>query len=188
MESQKSETQLEQEASDAMLARQLQEQMDREEQEAAARASAGANLPPAAPTPVMENGTLTVACTACTFINEIPNAVPGKRYRCKQCRTALPTPAAPLAPKEEPGTIECSVCHLLNRIPKEKSDAILCGACYQQLAPPQQETAPPQGGTRTVQVRCGQCSAVNAVQVNADAVVVQFECGSCETVNEVALA
>ncbi|EPY33918.1 hypothetical protein STCU_01848 [Strigomonas culicis] len=79
---------------------------------------------------------------------------------------------------------------------------MLCGSCFQELgskltpqdAVPQQQQGqeqeqaqPPVEESRTVQVRCGQCSAVNAVQVLIDATVIQFECGSCDTINEVSL-
>lgn len=38
-----------------------------------------------------------------------------------------------------------------------------------------------------MQVRCGQCGAINAVKVSSTAKSIQFLCGNCEIVNEVAL-
>lgn len=198
MDPQKTEAELkkEQEEADAAMARQLQAEMDAERASAAPPSRPEQRPPAGQPqqAPTMNNGVLTVACPACTFLNEIPNAVSGRKYACKQCSTPLPLPSN-LSERKEPRMVQCNTCHSINRVPDRKADAALCGACYQQLGssvedPPAAATAPhaPTPETRTVQIRCGQCSAVNAVHVASDAKVMQFECGGCSTINEVNLS
>ncbi|CAD2218394.1 hypothetical protein AGDE_01658 [Angomonas deanei] len=188
MEGGKTDAQRAQEAADEQLAKQLQEEMNNAQPEAARPQPAGDSV--------------VISCAACTFDNVIKKPIAGVEYKCTQCRTPLKLPAhlaaevprhphGPNPPVRKENIIECSICKTANRVPNRKSDAILCGACYQELGSKLQKEAPKQSPkveeTRTLQVRCGQCSAVNAVQAQADAKVIQFECGSCETTNEVSL-
>lgn len=199
MERVKTPAELQQEESDAAMARQMQKDMDRRDAERAKAAAAAAAKKQSAPGPAnqhaapRDDGVVQVPCRACTFLNDVRKPVAGKKYTCAQCSTPLPMPDnLPQAKKaKEPKLEKCKICASVNRVPDKKADTALCGACYQQLGSSLEVQTPkaaaPVEQMRTVQIRCGQCSAVNAVQVSADAKVVQFECGACTTINEVSL-
>lgn len=168
-----------QEAADAALARQLQEQINR--QEAAAEA--------AHPSHRNTEERVEVACPACTFINHVKPSSSAKHWRCSQCREPLPNPAAPSSHSAQKDLVECKVCHSLNRLPAAKSDAVLCGGCYQELGS-SLKAAPPQEAEesqRTVQLRCGQCNVINAVTIGADVKKMEFICGGCGVLNTIVL-
>lgn len=96
------------------------------------------------------------------------------------------------------GVIECSTCRTKNAIPPQKADAYLCGVCNKQLKEHTSQTttsAPssiPASTTKekmiSLQVQCGECSAVNEVQVQSNATSVQFKCGDCQSINEAELS
>ncbi|KPA85698.1 hypothetical protein ABB37_00076 [Leptomonas pyrrhocoris] len=169
-----------QEAADAALARQLQEQINR--QEAAEEATRHQHR--------NSEDKIEVACPVCTFVNHIKSSSSAKHWRCSQCRELLPNPAAPTERSSQKDLVECKVCHSLNRLPTIKSDAILCGGCYQELGSSLRAPAPTlesEENQRTVQMRCGQCNVVNAVTVGADVKKMEFICGGCGVLNTIAL-
>ncbi|CCW72139.1 unnamed protein product [Phytomonas sp. Hart1] len=191
MEDKKDEARIQQEESDAILARHLQEEFDKLNEANAMHNVESNNTAQCSESPQksLSNEVLTVPCPECTFNNNISNPVSGKHYACEQCYTQLLVPNSSSKEQEPPQIIECSVCHVKNIIPSKKVDALLCGACYQQLADP--TTAISEDSTkekRSVQIRCGQCSAINLVQVASNANVIQFECGGCQSINEVSLS
>ncbi|CCW65571.1 unnamed protein product [Phytomonas sp. EM1] len=190
MESQKDESRIQQEESDAILARHLQEEFDKlNEADAMQNVRSEDTVPRSEPLRKSSvNNVLTVPCPECTFNNEILNPVSGKCYKCIQCYTQLNVPSSCTKEEEHPQVRECPACHLKNIIPSRKADALLCGACYQQLVEPsspisEQSTQE----VRSVQIRCGECSAINLVQVTSNLNCIQFECGGCTSINEVAL-
>ena len=110
--------------------------------------------------------------------------------------------------------ITCQNCRSMNTVPVGATTQFMCGTCYRvlsfnqiQSAPPVRPPAPaappaavplPPGGvadtpvlqgtvTRTVQVRCGQCSTVNSVKQQGSGSKLEFVCGSCRATNEVSL-
>lgn len=168
-----------QEAADAALARQLQEQINR--QEAAAESEHH-------PRRTSEDK-VEVACPTCTFINHIKSSSSSKHWRCSQCREPLPNPAAPADRSSQKDVVECKVCRTLNRLPSTKSDAILCGGCYQELRSSVKAPLPVEDeeNQRTVQLRCGQCNVINAVTVGADVKKMEFICGGCGVLNTIVL-
>lgn len=168
-----------QEAADAALARQLQEQINRQEAAAEATHHSRRN----------SEEKLEVACPACTFINHIKPSSSAKHWRCSQCREPLPNPTAPSDRNSQKDLVECKVCHSLNRLPATKSDAVLCGGCYQELGSSLKTAPPPEPEERqrTVQLRCGQCNVINAVTVGADVKKMEFICGGCGVLNTIVL-
>ncbi|KPI87779.1 hypothetical protein ABL78_3137 [Leptomonas seymouri] len=165
---------LTQEAADAALARQLQEQINR--QEAAAETYHPLHVKP--------EETIEVACPTCTFINRIKSSSSARHWRCSQCRETLPNPT------DQNDLIECKVCHSFNRLPTMKSDAVLCGGCYQELGSSLKTTALPQESEenqRTVQLHCSQCNVINALVIGADVKKVSFVCGGCGALTSIAL-
>lgn len=168
-----------QEAADAALARQLQEQINR--QEAAAEATPHPRRP--------SEEKIEVACPACTFINHIKPSSSAKHWKCSQCREPLPNPSAPTDRTAQRDLVECKVCHSLNKLPSTKSDAVLCGGCYQELGSSLKTAPPPESeeNQRTVQLRCGQCNVVNSVTVGADVKKMEFICGGCGVLNTIVL-
>ncbi|KEG12171.1 hypothetical protein DQ04_01931070 [Trypanosoma grayi] len=176
---------LKQEESDAAMARQLHEEIN----------GSAATHQPTTGMPNQPSGIATAQCTVCTFVNTFSEVVPGTQYTCIQCHGILPFPTVHANADTSRGKqklMNCTACHSLNRIPRGKFDAVLCGGCCRQLkdTPPSNEVSHPQvtpPATRRVQVRCGECSSINAVQVGMDVTDVRFECGSCQTINEVSL-
>ncbi|KAH9600554.1 hypothetical protein LSM04_009069 [Trypanosoma melophagium] len=178
---------LQQEDSDAALARQLHQEINGPD---------GGSVTSAVDTnPNRIDGGVSLECPACTFINVYNDTVPGVRYTCAQCHTALSansTQNPGETSANEKKLVKCNLCECLNKIPNGTYDAILCGGCSHELkkdqaakkSQPQQ--SPPQT-TRRIQVRCGECGSVNAVQVGNDVFNIRFECGSCQVVNEVSL-
>lgn len=202
-ERQKTESELKQEESDAALARQLQEELD---------ADSGTPQPPVSAAAVAvndaqqatESDVIDIPCPVCTFINSVRPSPSKTNWSCSQCGQSLnDSPAPPMNSEREArrgnrneDLVECQICHCLNRMPTRKSDAVLCGGCYQALG--SSLNSPSTGGgaataasaskkERVVQVRCGQCNAVNALNVASDLKEIQFECGGCSTVNTVSL-
>lgn len=209
----KTKEQIRQEESDAALARRLQGELDAETNAAASVPPQAADTS-ATPGPTINNGVVTVACGKCTFLNEIKEPTVGKKYACIQCRTPLPIPESMMRTESKtmqrqnkPKTLECWDCGNINEIPNVQCDAFLCGCCHHALTervqqPPRQTAPAPapapahaprsvpkqEPQKKSVQVRCGQCSSVNVVEVDSDARTIRFECGVCEVVNEVSLA
>lgn len=195
-----------QEVSDAAFARQLQEELNHPDEPIprslpAAVEGPDNRSPESAQSAVSTaHNELSISCPACTFLNQLSGPFESKQQRCcQQCRTPIPIPKEYLRnPRKRDDVSQftsCKFCHCLNRMPKKKADAFLCGACYQELGSSMKEDnctlnsgVVNANDLRTVQVRCGRCSAVNAVQVDSKAAVVQFECGGCSTVNEVKLS
>ncbi|RNF09936.1 uncharacterized protein Tco025E_06889 [Trypanosoma conorhini] len=176
---------LQQEESDSALARQLHEEIN----------GPGLSQPAAGSIPNETSAAKSIACPACTFVNVFTDILPGRSYTCKQCLTVLPDPTPNEtwnASNSKQEMVLCAACRCLNRIPLGKFDAIVCGTCCHELKSkkPASEVQPPQtvpASTRPIQVRCGECSSINALQVGRDVTNVRFECGSCQTVNEVSL-
>ncbi|KAF8295525.1 hypothetical protein C3747_22g53 [Trypanosoma cruzi] len=181
----KKEQVLQQEESDSALARRLHEEIN----------GPGNVQPGAGSIPNQASGVKLIECPACTFINNITEFVPGRSYTCEQCFTPLSVPASNEtidAPDSNQKMVMCNACQYMNRIPLGNFDAIVCGACCHKLKgkTPVSETQHPQlppASTRPLQVRCGECSSINALQVGMEVSTVRFECGSCQTVNEVSL-
>ncbi|RNF00357.1 hypothetical protein TraAM80_07650 [Trypanosoma rangeli] len=176
---------LNQEEIDSALARQLHEEINGAE---TPNPALGSNSN-------QTSGAKLIACPACTFVNTFSDIVPGHTYTCEQCFTDIPvsTPNENRnASDDKQKTIMCTVCRCLNRIPQGNYDAIVCGTCCHELKSkkaesevnPSQTTPAP---TRPLQVRCGECSSINALRVGRDVSTLRFECGSCQTVNEVSL-
>eukprot|EP00796_Vickermania_ingenoplastis_P010199 gene10199-7147_t len=109
------------------------------------------------------------------FDREIPNSRVDSNNRNRGSESSLS------------GVIECPTCHTKNAIPSRRADVYLCGACNKQLKKSPQQPAPIPEAFITLQVQCGQCSAVNEVQVRSNATSVQFKCGNCESINEAEL-
>lgn len=168
-----------QEAADAALARQLQEQINR--QEAVAEADHATRR--------SSEEKIEVACPACTFINQIKPSSSAKHWRCSQCREHLPNPARTNERSGQKDLVECKVCHSFNKLPSTKSDAVLCGGCYQELGSSLKTASQPtsEESLRTVQLRCGQCNVINAVTVGADVKKMEFICGGCGVLNTIVL-
>ncbi|ESL08570.1 hypothetical protein TRSC58_03725 [Trypanosoma rangeli SC58] len=176
---------LKQEEIDSALARRLHEEINGAE---AANPAVGSNSN-------QTSGAKRIACPACTFVNTFSDIVSGHTYTCEQCLTDLPA----FTPNENRNlsndkrkVIMCTVCRCLNRIPEGKYDAVVCGTCSHELKSKKAEsdvnssqTTP--ALTRSLQVRCGECSSINALRVGMDVSTLRFECGSCQTVNEVSL-
>ncbi|ORC87937.1 uncharacterized protein TM35_000191810 [Trypanosoma theileri] len=178
---------LQQEESDAALARQLHQEINGPD--------GSANPSKSETNPNRTQGGITLECPACTFINSYNDIVPGVRYTCEQCHTPLSlasTQNPSVLSTNEKKLVKCNLCECLNKIPNGTYDAILCGGCSHELKKGQtQNNSQPQQShsetTRRIQVRCGECGSVNAVQVGNDVFNVRFECGSCQVVNEVSL-
>lgn len=169
-----------QEAADAALARQLQDQINRQEAAAETFHQSRRN----------SEERVGIACPACTFINHVRPSSSAKHWRCAQCHEVLPNPAAPSDRSSQKDLVECKVCKSLNRLPTAKSDAVLCGCCYQELASSIKTADPPhesEENQRTVQLRCGQCNVINAVTVGADVKKMEFICGGCGVLNTIVL-
>ncbi|KAG5504959.1 hypothetical protein JKF63_04406 [Porcisia hertigi] len=172
------ETRSAQEAADAALAHQLQEELNQQE------SAAAAHLPGEG-----SDQRALVKCPFCSSNNHIEKSSSSKHWRCKQCHQPLRDDALPSSHTAEKNLVECKVCRSLNRLPSTKSDAVLCGGCYQQLGSIL-STAPPavnEENQRTVQLRCGQCNVINAVTVGIDVVKIEFICGGCDVLNTMVL-
>lgn len=87
--------------------------------------------------------------------------------------------------------VECSSCHTKNSLPLVKADVFLCGECNKQLKTaqgPSSSPSPLQSVQEvTLQIQCGQCNAVNEVQIQSNVSSVQFKCGNCDSINEATL-
>ncbi|CAJ1013561.1 hypothetical protein, conserved [Leishmania lindenbergi] len=167
-----------QEAADAALARQLQEEINRQE------AAGGAGTPTAGAADMVP-----VECPACTFVNYIKPSSPLKHWKCVQCREPLKEKVPHSNHSTHKDLVECKVCHSFNKLPSKKSDAVLCGGCYQELGSTL-NTAPLVDSTanqRTVQLRCGQCNVINAVTIGVDVKKLEFICGGCGVLNTMVL-
>ncbi|GET88548.1 hypothetical protein, conserved [Leishmania tarentolae] len=167
-----------QEAADADFARQLQEEIYRQE------AAVSTDNPRQT-----EDNRITVECPTCTFINYMKPSSSSKHWRCAQCHGPLKENASHPGHISHRDLVECRVCHCLNKLPSKKSDAILCGACYQELGstPNTASTVEREESQRTVQLRCGQCSVINAVTVGVDVKKLEFLCGGCGVLNTMTL-
>lgn len=88
---------------------------------------------------------------------------------------------------KSPVLVECTGCHVKNRVPTIAADAFLCGACNKELKGAglllQKEKVESETYI-TLQVQCGHCNVINEVQVLSGSQSVQFKCGSCESINE----
>lgn len=83
--------------------------------------------------------------------------------------------------------VECTGCHVKNRVPTIAADAFLCGACNKELKGARLSLQKGKVESEmyiTLQVQCGHCSAINEIQVLSGSPSVQFKCGSCESINE----
>ncbi|KAG5479076.1 hypothetical protein LSCM1_02923 [Leishmania martiniquensis] len=167
-----------QEAADAALARQLQEEINRQGKAADANVSSA-----------VANDTVPLECPACSFVNYIKPSSSWRHWRCSQCREPLKEKAPHSSHTSQKDLVECKVCHSLNKLPSTKSDAVLCGGCYQELGLAH-GTASSDGSEknqRTVQLRCGQCNVINAVTVGVDVKKMEFICGGCGVLNSIVL-
>ena len=129
--------------------------------------SRGADLP-SAPTQAGR-----VRCQYCNADNVLPPGPPGQQFMCGHCRKiiAAPTPPTPhVPPPPPPGVAPDSVTMLQASGPPAHA------------VPPGQQVLqgtvmpPPQ-----VQVRCGQCPAIN--QIPRQSGEVHFKCGQCGAIN-----
>jgi phage FluMu protein Com len=136
---------------------------------------------------------------------------PGHQYSMHQ--QGAPRPHSPRG-----NQILCGNCRAINNIVAKPEAQQLCGHCHRVLVKPTatpqqqqqqqpQQQAPPaaapsgsEGGIiqgtvlpTSVQVKCGQCAAVNAIPAPAPAAnggepqVISFRCGQCQAVNQVSV-
>ncbi|TPP47001.1 hypothetical protein CGC21_2355 [Leishmania donovani] len=166
-----------QEAADAAYARQLQQEIDRQE----AATDAGDSR--------ASEDKIPVECPACTFVNYMKPSSSSNHWKCAQCSRPLMENVSYSGHVSHKDLVECRVCHSLNKLPTKKSDAVLCGGCYQELGStlssvPHVESEENQ---RTVQLRCGQCSVINAVTVGVNVKRLEFICGGCGVLNTMTL-
>ncbi|KAG5505437.1 hypothetical protein GH5_03459 [Leishmania sp. Ghana 2012 LV757] len=214
MERPKTESEIQQEQSDELFARQLQEQLNNPS------LSENATPPPTGPLKSLQEaadaalarqlqeeidrqeeaaaadassaGTaarVPVECPACTFVNHIKPSSSSRHWKCAQCREPLKENVLHSSRTSDNDLVECKVCHSLNRPPSKKSDTVLCGRCYQELGASLSTAQPEesQANQRTVQLRCGQCNVINAVTVGADVKRIEFICGGCGVLNSIVL-
>ncbi|CAJ04313.1 conserved hypothetical protein [Leishmania major strain Friedlin] len=167
-----------QEAADAAYARQLQQEIDLQE----AATDVGASR-------ASDEDKIPVECPACTFVNYMKPSRSSKHWKCAQCSGPLMENASHSSPVSHKDLVECRVCHSLNKLPSTKSDVVLCGGCYQELGLPLSSASPVESeeNQRTVQLRCGQCSVINAVTVGAKVKRLEFICGGCGVLNTMTL-
>lgn len=167
-----------QEAADAAFARQLQEEIDRQEAATGTGAS-GAS----------EEYKIPVECPACTFVNYMKPSSSSKEWKCAQCSRTLMENVLHSGHVSHNDLVECKVCHSLNKLPSKKSDAVLCGGCYQELVLTLNTASSVENeeNQRTVQLRCGQCSVINAVTVGVSVKRLEFICGGCGVLNTMTL-
>lgn len=130
-----------------------------------------------------------VRCTKCNAINTVQPSKMHLQQICGQCQKLLPptvqqTGSRP--PVHAPGT---------NFTGSSNSASAAGGAVPPAPSPPSNNaTAPAAGGilqgqVQSVQARCGQCQAINALPVQScrPGTSVSFKCGQCQAINKVTM-
>jgi len=206
----KSAAELEQERRDEEYARQLQNQFDapaaqpqqqqqQNRQVVCVNCQAMNHIPHAPPDQQFK-------CGSCGVVLSIPTSPPPPPPGAYP--GAAPAPLGGGGVRSPLGsTITCQNCRCANTVPVGATTQFMCGNCYRVLTFNQNAMVPPAaaplspplpaqtglgggGGVlqgtvqRTVQVRCGQCSAINSVKQGASPKI-EFICGSCRATNEV---
>ncbi|AAZ12338.1 hypothetical protein, conserved [Trypanosoma brucei brucei TREU927] len=170
-----------QEEGDAALAKRLHEELNRSE--------ASGHQEPSDQT----GGRRQVECPMCSSVSVVVGAADGVQQVCERCKATTHGGFASGEDNENYSMqklLLCNICQSYNRVPKGTFDAILCGACGNQLKAGGSVTenlSPEDTRVRTqeIRVRCPKCSSINTVEANTDALSVRFECGSCRYANEV---
>ena len=169
---------LDQERADEALARRMQEEMN---------AEAGARgVFPSGPGGAPQQFS-RITCQSCRSINNIPVNSTTNQFLCGHCRRLLAFNQGP-AEVERIQREQMQQQHRQTP-PQQQPEAVSQQPPNRQI-PTDQPPAQPrvlQGSSlvpQTVQVRCGHCQMVNAIQKQRSGVL-QFMCGECRSLNEV---
>lgn len=168
MHREKRPEELDQERADEALARRLQEELN-------AEAGARGVFPTGPGGSAQQVSRIT--CQGCRSINNIPVNSTTNQFLCGHCKRLL-------AFNQGPAEVERIQRELQQSAQRQSPPP---PSAPQQRPPPAQQ-APQvlQGASlvQTVQVRCGHCQMVNAIQKQRPGVL-QFMCGECRSLNEV---
>lgn len=183
MQRQKTAEELEQERRDEEFARQLQVEMMAEN--ANTYANNGVRQAPPqqsyAPPPAAAP-TSRVTCQYCRSMNNIPINAGTTQFLCGHCKRLLGFNQGPVSvtQQQQLAAYQNASNYPAAQIPQQQQQQRPQSAVNNNQPIYQGSVQ----GPTTIQVRCGQCSVVNAVQRQKPGSL-QFMCGSCQSVNEV---